>query len=79
MQNMNRSESAPLVDLSYFVANWPIQHVKMTVSPDTVSNLYDGVIYLIEHGFTYVTTDLAMGERVSWEDWHLKVFAEQLE
>lgn len=79
MQNMNRSESAPLVDLSYFVDNWPIQHVKMTVSPDTISNLYDGVIYLIEQGFTYITTDLAMGDRIFWEDCHLKVFADQLE
>lgn len=79
MQDMNRSESASLVDLSYFVANWPNQHVKMTVSPDTISNLYDGVTYLIEQGFPYMTTDLAMGDRIFWEDCHLNVFAEQLE
>lgn len=79
MQNINRSNSSPLVDLDYFLKTWPNQSVKMTISPETVQMLYDGVVFLHEKGFRHITTDLAMGNNVKWENQHLCAFEEQLD
>lgn len=78
MQNINRSESSSMVDLSFFAQTWPNQSVKMTLSPDTLPYLYEGVLFLYEQGFRYVTTDLAMGNNVIWKQEHLSVLANQL-
>lgn len=79
MQNINRSDSSPNVDLDFFSSTWPDQSVKMTVSPQTISNLADGVLFLFEKGFKDVVADLAVGERVNWEAIHLNVLKDQLE
>ena len=79
MQDINRSQSSTLVDLQFFVKNWPEQNVKMTISPDTINSLYNGVVCLVEKGFLSITADLAMGDKIEWADQHLDLFAEQLD
>ena len=66
MQNANRSSSFHNVDLDFFVKTWPNQSVKMTISPDTISNMADGVKFLHQIGFKYISADLAMGDSVGW-------------
>lgn len=78
MQNMNRSNSSSLVDLSYFVLTWPEQTIKLTVSPLTLNMLYDGVTSLHASGVKKITADLAMGKNVAWNDEYLQILHEQL-
>jgi len=79
MQNLNRSGSYDDVDLGFFASTWPRQSVKMTVSPDTVSHLYDGVMHLYANGLKNVAADLAVGRNVRWKQNHLGIFSEQLQ
>lgn len=79
MQNINRSYSSDNVDLAYFAKTWPRQSVKMTLSPETIESLFDGVMFLYEQGLHYVTIDLAMGAHIKWEQKHLDVFTQQLQ
>lgn len=78
MQNLNRSASYATIDVDYFVQTWPNQSVKMTISPDTVGRLSEGVIHLHEKGFRYISADLAMGERVKWNKEALMAYKEEL-
>lgn len=78
MQNANRSKSYCKVDLDYFIKTWPEQSVKMTISPDTISKLSDGVIFLHNTGFKYISTDLAMGSSVEWTKDSLRVYQNEL-
>lgn len=78
MQNKNRSESYCKVDLNYFVKTWPEQSVKMTISPETISNLSNGVVFLHNAGFRYISTDLAMGPSVKWTKESLKIYQTEL-
>lgn len=78
MQDKNRSGSFSQVDLAFFASLWPFQSVKMTLSPDTIGYLYDGVMHLYENGLLHVTADLAMGSNIGWESRHIAVYAEQL-
>lgn len=78
MQNINRSESATDVDVDFFVKTWPDQSVKMTISPDTIGQLADGVKALHQYGFKEILADLAMGANVGWHEEHLRIYAEQL-
>lgn len=78
MQNVNRSNSATQVDLDFFKNTWPNQSVKMTISPNTISMLRDGVVFLHKQGFRHITADLAMGKEVVWKDEHLKLYRQQL-
>lgn len=79
MQNINRSNSAPLVALDFFLKTWPRQSIKMTISPETIQMLYDGIVFLHEQGFRHITADLAMGNNVHWEIKHLVSFKNQLD
>lgn len=66
MQNINRSASYNRVDIDYFVKTWPNQSVKMTISPETIGHLSDGVKFLHNKGFRYISADLAMGPSIKW-------------
>lgn len=65
MQNINRSNSAGMIDLDFFLTQYGDEAVKMTVSPDTLSMLAEGVIFLQERGFE-VSCNPAYG--VDWSD-----------
>lgn len=79
MQNVNRSISYSKVDLDYFVQTWPEQSVKMTISPETIAHLSDGVIFLHEKGFKYISADLAMGPSVNWSKDSLAIYRSELQ
>lgn len=78
MQNINRTHSAMDVDVGFFVKTWPNQSVKMTVSPNTIGLLANGIKALHQYGFTEIQADLAMGANVGWQAEHLRVYAKQL-
>lgn len=78
MQNTNRSASYGLVDLDYFVKTWPEQSVKMTISPETIATMADGVIHLHNAGFRYISADLAMGVDIKWDKDSLLAYKEEL-
>lgn len=76
MQQANRGCSFSDVDLDFFVTNWPTQGAKMTVSPETVSSLAEGIIALQQRGFS-LSANFAFGI-----DWNipgiLDLFSQQL-
>ncbi len=78
MQNTNRSSSFDKVDLSYFASTWPEQSVKMTISPETISHLAEGVKYLHNKGFKYISADLAMGPTINWSKQSLVSYKQEL-
>lgn len=79
MQKENRHSMPQSVDLSFFATNWPEQNMKMTVSPNTIDNLYAGVVFLHDIGFKHIAADLAMGRSVNWRKEHLVSYKNQLE
>lgn len=79
MQDKNRSGSFSSIDLAYFANTWPNQSIKMTLSPQTLPYLYQGVVFLREKGFREIVVDLAMGSSIKWDSCHLQVWATQLQ
>ncbi len=76
MQNQNRSFSAHKIDLDYFITTWPFQPFKMTISKETVGNIYDGITYLHSKGMHKIHANLAFG--LDWTDETLGTFSSQL-
>ena len=75
MQDLNRSNSSSEVDLDFFAKNFP--YVKMTVSPFTLDNLADGIIFLQKKGFL-VSANLALG--IEWDyNYSIQILSKQLE
>ena len=76
MHNKNRCNSFDEIDTDFFVKTWPLQEAKMTVSPETISQLFEGVRFIHDLGFR-VKSNLAYGP-----DWGgkevKKVYEEQL-
>jgi len=63
MHNHNRSSSYDSIDVDFFVTTWPHQEIKMTVSMDTLPNLFEGVVFLHEKGFL---VQFNLAENVNW-------------
>ncbi|NVO10327.1 MAG: 4Fe-4S cluster-binding domain-containing protein [Bacteroidales bacterium] len=76
MQNQNRNSSAVNIDIKYFITTWPFQPFKMTLSKETVGQLYKGVTYLHRVGMHKVHANLAFG--LDWTLKTLDAFAKQL-
>lgn len=80
--NLNRSNSYDLIEphLSFFREAWPFQPVKMTITPQTVDHVYEGILNIYSYG-------LKCSANVVYEDvWsgigrnkYLQVFASELE
>ena len=70
MQDINRCGSSEKIDLSFFSETWPDQTVKMTISPVSLPQLANGIIFLHEKNFK-ISCNLAYGE--DWSDKKLKV------
>ena len=66
MHNINRTNSFNLIDLDFFAKTWPQQGVKMTISPMTIGNLAEGVIFAHEKGFKEISANLA--EMTDWSN-----------
>lgn len=78
MQNINRSESSSSVDIEFFAKTWPCQNIKMTISPQTLPSLSEGIIYLHNAGFNYISVDLAMGDKINWNETALLEYKDEL-
>lgn len=64
--NINRSNSFDLIDLNFFLDNYPFQPIKMTISKDTLKYLYESIKYLTKLGFL-INCNFAYGT-----EWNLK-------
>lgn len=53
MHNINRCNSYSLIDVDFFRDTWPTVPMKMTVSPETLGTLAEGVIYMHEHNYEF--------------------------
>lgn len=76
MHNANRSNSFDQIDIDLFRELWPFQPIKMTVSPQSIPTLAEGVIDLVQKGFL-VECGLANG--VNWNEDHFEIFGRELE
>ena len=54
MQNINRDNSADIIDLDFFLNQYGGEEIKMTVSPETLPMLSEGVMYLQKMGFEVI-------------------------
>lgn len=76
--NTNRSNSFDKIDLQFFKECWPEQTVKMTISKETVSSIYDNIVYIHSLGYNIAGTNFAEG--IDWEnEKYINVVACQLE
>ena len=76
IHNRNRTDSFDKIDLDFFRTNWPQQGVKMTVCPNTISDMFNSFKYLYDIGF-YPNPTLAKG--VEWNlSIHLPIYAKEL-
>lgn len=77
MQNANRSNSFDKIDLDFFLNTWPSQGIKMTISPKSINELADGVIFLHRKGVKEIHANLA--EMVYWPKELKSVYRRELE
>jgi uncharacterized protein len=59
--NLNRSNSYDRIapHIPFLASTWPNQTVKMTISPQTIPMIYDGIIHMMRQGFP-VASNVAM-------------------
>jgi len=62
--NKNRCNSYDSIDVDFFVKNYPVQSVRMTINNETISNLSNDIIYLHELGFSEIVAVFAYG--IDW-------------
>lgn len=65
LHNLNRSNSFDLIDIDFFLSNWPDQQVKMTLSNYSLPRLAESMIYLHKKGFL-INSNFAYG--IDWSD-----------
>jgi len=76
-QNINRSGSDSLIDIGFFIHNWPGQGLKMTISEESVPYLAESIIALQEKGVR-ANTSFAGGVP-EWEPGSLDILRKQLD
>lgn len=77
-QNYNRSNSFDLIDIDFFVRNWPQQNFKMTLSEYSIRNYAHDVKYIHSLGVGINGGDVCVGN-YSWNNEELySLFAKQL-
>jgi sulfatase maturation enzyme AslB (radical SAM superfamily) len=82
-QDRNRSNSydAVIQHVEFFRRNWPLQPVKMTVGPDSIDQVYEGVLHLHSFGLQ-AEPDVVFEDVWGTEEEELKaagIWAEQLD
>lgn len=75
-QDVNRSMSSQNIDIAFFKNTWPFQSFKMTVSPQTLGRLSEGIKYLHSVGVDAIAANLAYG--IEWNSDHMKEYNAQL-
>ena len=76
-QNLNRSNSFDLIDIDFFINNWPDQGVKMTISDKHLEDLADDIIYLHSRGLKIKGANIAEGIVISDFERKLTIIKEQ--
>lgn len=76
MQRRNRGSERGSIDVDFFLRVWPFQHLHMTVSKETLPNLFSGIVDIQQRGGQ---VDLALAQGVEWNDEDARVFDEQLQ
>lgn len=64
--NINRSNSYNTIDTGFFLECWPSQTVKMTISKETISSIYENIVYIHRLGFSIAGSNFAEG--IDWSD-----------
>lgn len=64
------------VDVDFFIKTWPKQPIQMTINVDSVPQMAEGVIYLLEKG-AVVHPNVAF-EAYDWPDEKIREYAHQL-
>lgn len=75
--NRNRSNSFELIDVDFFIQNWPTQGVKMTISDNHLENLAEDIIFLHSRGFKVKGSNLAEGTIIKDFERKYQVIKEQ--
>ena len=76
--NINRSNSYSHIDIPFFRECWPEQTIKMTISKETISSIYENIIHIHSLGFNLTGTNFAEG--IDWSDPHyVQIVKNQLE
>ena len=73
-QLMNRGNDN--IDIDFFLETWPLQPIQMTIHPQTVNKMAEGVIYLLERG-AVVHPNIAF-ENYEWSQKSLIEYGKQL-
>lgn len=75
--NRNRPGSFDRIDFAFFLRNWPDIVVKMTISPSSIVDFAENVIFLHELGFKNIHPSFA--EMVSWPASGMgRIFSEEM-
>lgn len=64
------------IDIDFFVHTWPKQPLQMTINTETVHQMAEGVIYLLEKG-ALVHPNVAFEEK-EWDDQFIQEYGNQL-
>lgn len=64
LNDINRPGAFDMIDLDFFKRMWPDVGIKMTISPDSISHLFDSIVFFHEYGFATIKTNFA--ELVNW-------------
>lgn len=76
--NTNRSNSFDKIDIPFFKECWPSQTVKMTISKETISSIYENIIFIHSLGFDLTGTNFAEG--IDWSNpEYIEIVKDQLE
>lgn len=78
-QDVNRSNSFDFIDFEYFRSNWPKQHVKMTVSKQSIYRYAKDVKFIHSLGFGINGADLCLGSYNWSSEEYIKIMAPQLQ
>lgn len=76
--NLNRSNSYEDIDIPFFLECWPTQTVKMTISKQTISHIFENIVYIHELGFNIAGSNFAEG--IDWnDDKYVNIVIEELD
>ena len=64
------------IDIDFFIDTWPKQPIQMTINAETVSQMAQGIQFLLEKG-AYVHPNVAF-ENYEWSDVHIREYGRQL-
>lgn len=77
--NYNRSNSFDMIDVEFFLENWPEQGVKMTLSDYSISHLAENIKFVHSLGFKRIRgVNLAEGNYDWSDDKYIRVLIPQL-